>query len=65
MIHNNDENAFLGSSGIALLFYLIWSVNTTLVIDFVFDQRFNSVIEIMPSSIRWLAMFHSHSGQKK
>ncbi len=50
MIRNNDENAFLGSSGIALLFSLILKVNE---LDFLLPKKRNlcfimhSVMEFM------------------
>ncbi len=44
MIRNYDENALLRSSGIALLFNLIFSVNTTLAIEFAFHHIFSAIL---------------------
>ncbi len=49
MIHKYDENAFLESSGIALLFNLVFSVNTfdfitTLDLEFVLHCRFSAIL---------------------
>ncbi len=49
MIRNYDENVFLESSGIALLFTLILSVKQigfypNLVSDFVFRLRFSAIL---------------------
>ncbi len=51
MIRNYDENAFVNSSGIALLFNLIFSVNTTLAIEFEFHHIISAIL-VMEINLR-------------